>query len=69
MDLFGNNYLTIRNNHLLPRINFGISRNKYEYWSLKEIFTNKLLSLNKLSGKSYEIEITKVFSAQQDDAN
>jgi hypothetical protein len=59
MELFGNNFLSIRNNHLLPRINFGVKRSKYEFWSLKDVFTNKLLSLNKLSGKAFEIELTK----------
>lgn len=59
MELFGTNFLTIRNNHLLPRVNFGVLRKKYSYWSLKEVFTSKLISLNKLSGKSYEIELTK----------
>jgi hypothetical protein len=57
MELFGNNFLTIRNNHLLPRINYGIARNKYEFWSLKDVFTKNLISLNKLSGKSFEIEL------------
>lgn len=59
MELFGNNFLTIRNNHLLPRINYGVKRTKYEFWSLKDVFTNKIISLNKLSGKSFEIELTK----------
>jgi hypothetical protein len=59
MELFGNNFLTIRNNHLLPRINYGVKRTKYEFWSLKDVFTTKLISLNKLSGKSFEIELTK----------
>jgi hypothetical protein len=59
MELFGDNFLNIRNNHVLPRINYGIKRNKYEYWSLKDVFTSKLISLNKLSGKSFEIELIK----------
>jgi len=57
MELFGNNFRTIRNNHLLPRIDYGVVRNKYEFWSLKDVFTTKLISLNKLSGKSFEIEL------------
>ena len=59
MELFGSNFFSIRNNHLLPRINYGVKRTKYEFWSLKEVFTNKLISLNKLSGKALEIELTK----------
>lgn len=59
MELFGKNFLHIRNNHLLPRIGYGIKRKKYEYWSLKDIFTTNLISLKKLIGKSYEIELTK----------
>jgi hypothetical protein len=59
MELFGTNYLNIRNIHLLPRLNYGIKRKKIEYWSLKEILTTKLISLNKLNGKSIEIEMSK----------
>lgn len=59
MELFGKNFLNVRNTHVLPRINFGISRKKVGYWSLKDVFTNNLVSLNKLTGKSIEIEITK----------
>jgi hypothetical protein len=58
MDLFGKNFLQIRNSHIIPKASFGVLQSKYEYWSLKEIFTNKILSLNKLGGKSYEIEIS-----------
>ena len=59
MNLSGNNFLTIRNNHILPKINYGVGRSKYEYWSLKKILTTKLISLKKLTGKSYEIELEK----------
>lgn len=59
MDLFGDNFLKIRNDHLLPRIQFGIKRNKIQYWSFKDIITTKLISLKKLTGRSYEIEIAK----------
>lgn len=58
MEFFGRNFRAIRNNHILPRLDYGVPRNKYEFWSLKDVFTNKLISLNKLSGKSYEIELT-----------
>lgn len=59
MEFFGTNYLDIRNNYLLPRLNYGIKRNKTEYWSLKDVLTTKLISLNKLSGKSIEVEISQ----------
>jgi hypothetical protein len=59
MELFGKNFIRIRNNHLLPRINFGVKRTKHEFWSLKNVFTTKLISLNKLSGKVFEIELSK----------
>lgn len=57
MELFGTNYLNIRNNYLLPKLNFGITRKKIEYWSFKDIITSKLISLNKRTGKSIEIEL------------
>lgn len=59
MELFGVNFLRVRNMHLLPKIKYGIKRNKHQYWFLKDVFTQKLLSLNKLSGKSFEIELSK----------
>lgn len=59
MDLFGNNFLDIRNNHVIPLVKFGIQRSKFQFWSLKDIITQRLISLNKLSGKSVEIEIEK----------
>lgn len=59
MELFGKNFLNIRNNHLLPKINYGVKRNKYKFWSLKDVFTSKLISLEKLTGKVFEIELTK----------
>jgi hypothetical protein len=59
MELFGNNFLRIRNNHLLPRIHYGVKRTKYEFWSLKEVFTKKIISLNKLNGNAFEIELPK----------
>lgn len=57
MDFNGKNYYYIRNNHLLSKLNFGVSRNKYSYWSFKNIISLNLISLKKLSGKSYEIEL------------
>ena len=59
MMLFGNNFLDIRNNNILPLVNFGVSRNKYQYWSLKDTITSNVISLNKLTGKTVEIEISK----------
>ena len=59
MDLFGNNFLDIRNNHIIPLVNYGIQRNKIQFWSLKDIITQNVISLNKLTGKSVEIEVSK----------
>lgn len=59
MDLFGNNFLDIRNNHIIPLVNYGILRNKYQFWSLKDVLTQNIISLNKLAGKSVEIEVSK----------
>ena len=50
MDLFGNNFLDIRNNHIIPLVNYGINRNKFQFWSLKDILTQNIVSLNKLAG-------------------
>ena len=59
MDLFGNNFLDIRNNHIIPLLNYGIQRKKYQFWSLKDVITQNIISLNKLAGKSVEIEVSK----------
>lgn len=60
MDLFGDNFLNIRNTHIIPLVNYGIKRKKYEFWSLKDVVTTKIISLNKLQGKSnVEIEVSK----------
>jgi len=59
MDLFGDNFLDIRNNHIIPLVNYGIHRTKYQFWSLKDVITTNILSLNKLTGKSIEIEVSK----------
>jgi hypothetical protein len=59
VELFGNSFRNVRNNHVIPRISFGVSRKKMGFWSLKDVFTNKILSLTKLTGKSIEIELEK----------
>lgn len=59
MDLFGSNFLNIRNDRIIPLINYGIKRKKLEYWSFKDIITKNVISLKKLTGKSLEIEISK----------
>ena len=57
MDFFDKNYLKIRNEHIIPKLEYGISRKKIEYWSFKEIITNRLISLTKLRGQTIEIEL------------
>lgn len=59
MDFFDKNFLRIRNNHVFPKIHYGIKKDKYKFWNLKEILTTKIISLNKLTGKSYELEISE----------
>lgn len=57
MELFDNAFRQIRNTHVIPRVSYGITRKKVKYWSLKEVITTQLISLNKLSGKAVEIEL------------
>ncbi|MCF0075329.1 hypothetical protein LZD49_32930 [Dyadobacter sp. CY261] len=59
MGLYGDNFLKIRNQHVLPLVSYGIARKKYQYWSFKDIITKNVISLNKLQGKSVEVEISK----------
>ncbi|CAG5069010.1 hypothetical protein DYBT9623_01744 [Dyadobacter sp. CECT 9623] len=59
MNLFGKNYLSVRNENVLPLISYGVKRAKYQHWSFKDVITSNIVSLNKLSGKSVEIEIRK----------
>lgn len=59
MFLFGNNFLHIRNNHIIPLVNYGISKSKVKCWSFKDIISQNIISLTKLSGSSVELEIGK----------
>lgn len=57
MDLFDKNFRVIRNQHIIPKIEYGISQKKIEHWSFKDTITNKLISLKKLNGRALEIEL------------
>lgn len=57
--MFGSNFLTIRNKSIIPLAGINIPIAKHHHWSFKETITTKLISLNKLNGKSLEIEISK----------
>lgn len=59
MELFGNNFLDVRNKHIFPLVGYGIPKEKCKFWSLKDTITNKIVSLAKLNGKSVEIEVRK----------
>ena len=41
MDFFGTNYLRLKNDYIIPLLSDGVSRKKHEYWSLKDIITQK----------------------------
>lgn len=58
MDLFGENFIKIRNKYIFPLSGFGIKRKKYKFWSLKDTITNKLISFQK-HGNILEIELSK----------
>lgn len=58
MQIFGTNFLKVKNNYILPLINYGITRPKYSHWSFKDIITNNVISLKKNVGKSVEIELS-----------
>lgn len=59
MELFGTNYLKLRNEYLIPLVPHGVKRNVYKHWLFKDVLTNKLTELNKLTGSSYELEINE----------
>lgn len=59
MNLFGTNYLKIRNEYLIPIVPYGIQRKNYEFWLFKDIITDRLRSFNKISKNSFEIEISQ----------
>ena len=42
---------------MIPLIPYGIQRSSYKHWLFKDVLTDKLLSLNKISPSSFEIEI------------
>ena len=56
---FGENFLKIRNTCLMPLVDYGIKRSKFSHWSLKEIITNNIISLDKKTKNEIEIEIEK----------
>lgn len=56
--LFGTNYLSIRNTNLIPLVSYGVKKSKLNYWLFKDVITTKPLSITKLTGKStLEIEL------------
>lgn len=59
MELYNTNFLNLRNKYIIPKVHYGIKRNKYKYWNLKDILSNNIISLKKLAGKSFEIELSK----------
>lgn len=59
MDIFGENYLEIRKKYVIPLIHYGIQRDKYQYWILKDIICEKLISINLDSKNEIIIEIPK----------
>ncbi len=59
MELYDNNFLFLRNKYIIPKVHYGIKRNNYKYWNLKDILSNNIISLKKLFGKSFEIELSK----------
>lgn len=61
MELFGQNYLRIRNESILPSIKYGIKKNKVEHWDFKDILTTQLVELRKISNNSYEIEMSQSY--------
>lgn len=61
MQLFGDNFLTVRNKYVLPLAVHGIPREKMGYWLFKDVISTNIVSINKLSGKSLEIELNKEY--------
>lgn len=59
MEQFGKNFLYIRNTHVIPLVSYGINKKNIKFWSLKDVITKNVLSLNKMTGKNIEIEISK----------
>jgi hypothetical protein len=59
IELFGSNYLNVRNSYLIPSIKYGITRDRIPYWLFKDVITKNIVSLNKLTGSSIEVEIRR----------
>lgn len=55
MEFLDANFRRIRDNFIIPRINYGIRYNKANFWSFKENLVNKIISIKKKEGKTYEI--------------
>lgn len=59
MNFFDGNFYFIRNNHIIPKVHYGIKTNKVDHWNIRDVLTTKLITLNKLSGNNLEIEISQ----------
>lgn len=57
--LFNTGFLFIRNQHILPRIKYGINANKANFWRLKKIITEKLNDINHIDNSSFEITLNQ----------
>ena len=59
MDLLGNAFFHLRNTYIIPFIQYGIQRKKVNFWSLKSIFSNNIISLNLVNKNTLELEISE----------
>ena len=52
-----NNYINIRDSHILQKVSFGINKDKISYWSLKDVISEQMRSVRKISKNAFEIEL------------
>jgi hypothetical protein len=59
MEFLGDAFLNIRNQYIIPFVQYGIKRNKIQFWNLKRIITNNIVSITYISKNTFEIELTE----------
>lgn len=58
-NFFNTGFIHVRNQHIIPRIQYGVEAKKSNFWRLKNVITDKLNNITHLNNSSFEISIKK----------
>ncbi len=59
MELFGENFIDVRNRYIIPSISFGVGRHEYESWNFKDTVSNNSKNFSSSSKNAFQVEINK----------